>query len=171
MPASVTAARPAARLALHQSSGACSIQPGAGRCRGCSADPEPRTAPVRSISRARTPVVPRSRPRYGMANLQCMAAPVRLLPPGARLESGPSIPVQYRCLAARYARALKRQGSTTLSVTAVVGCHWGDEGKGKLIDYLAARADMVIRYNGGANAGHSISKQFGDVALPLVSSG
>jgi adenylosuccinate synthase len=58
-----------------------------------------------------------------------------------------------------------------MSVTAVVGCHWGDEGKGKLIDYLAARADMVIRYNGGANAGHSIHNEFGDFALHLVPSG
>ncbi len=58
-----------------------------------------------------------------------------------------------------------------MSVTAVVGCHWGDEGKGKLIDYLAARADMVIRYNGGANAGHSIHNEFGNFALHLVPSG
>ncbi|MGH2347625.1 MAG: adenylosuccinate synthetase, partial [Chloroflexota bacterium] len=58
-----------------------------------------------------------------------------------------------------------------MSVTAVVGCHWGDEGKGKLIDYLAASADMVIRYNGGANAGHSIHNEFGDFALHLVPSG
>jgi adenylosuccinate synthase len=100
-----------------------------------------------------------------------MAAPVRRPPPGAWLESGPSIPVQYRCLVVRCAGARKSQGSTTLSVTAVVGCHWGDEGKGKLIDYLAARADMVIRYNGGANAGHSIHNQFGDFALHLIPSG
>ena len=65
----------------------------------------------------------------------------------------------------------RAERSTTLSVTAVVGCHWGDEGKGKLIDYLAAGADMVIRYNGGANAGHSIHNQFGDFALHLVPSG
>ena len=53
----------------------------------------------------------------------------------------------------------------------MVGCHWGDEGKGKLIDYLAASADLVIRYNGGANAGHSIHNEFGDFALHLVPSG
>ena len=61
--------------------------------------------------------------------------------------------------------ALPRHGADernpVLSVTAVVGCHWGDEGKGKLIDYLAATADMVVRYNGGANAGHSIHNEFG----------
>jgi len=59
----------------------------------------------------------------------------------------------------------------TLSVTAVVGCHWGDEGKGKLIDYLSARADLVVRYNGGANAGHTIVNEFGTFALHLVPSG
>jgi adenylosuccinate synthase len=53
----------------------------------------------------------------------------------------------------------------------VVGCHWGDEGKGKLIDYLASQADMVIRYNGGANAGHSIVNEYGSFALHLVPSG
>jgi adenylosuccinate synthase len=61
--------------------------------------------------------------------------------------------------------------SRTLSVTAIVGCHWGDEGKGKLIDYLAAHARMVVRYNGGANAGHSIVNDYGSFALHLIPSG
>ncbi len=65
----------------------------------------------------------------------------------------------------------RTEGSRTLGVTAVVGCHWGDEGKGKLIDHLAEHADMVIRYNGGANAGHSIHNAFGSFALHLVPSG
>src|SRR3989344_4330581 len=43
-----------------------------------------------------------------------------------------------------------------MPVVVVVGAQWGDEGKGKVVDYLASRADMVIRYNGGANAGHTI---------------
>jgi adenylosuccinate synthase len=73
--------------------------------------------------------------------------------------------------AARTCKVRVREGSSTLSVTAVVGCHWGDEGKGKLIDYLAARADMVVRYNGGANAGHSIQNELGHFALHLVPSG
>ncbi len=63
------------------------------------------------------------------------------------------------------------EGSKRLGVTAVVGCHWGDEGKGKLIDHLAGHADMVIRYNGGANAGHSIHNDLGSFALHLVPSG
>lgn len=43
-----------------------------------------------------------------------------------------------------------------MPVVVVVGAQWGDEGKGKVVDYLASRADIVIRYNGGANAGHTI---------------
>src|SRR3954465_8638723 len=45
----------------------------------------------------------------------------------------------------------------------VVGAQWGDEGKGKLVDVLAERADLVVRYQGGANAGHTVvigDKQF-----------
>ena len=39
---------------------------------------------------------------------------------------------------------------------AVVGLSWGDEGKGKFVDYLAQKADIVVRFQGGANAGHSV---------------
>jgi adenylosuccinate synthase len=38
----------------------------------------------------------------------------------------------------------------------VVGSQWGDEGKGKVTDFLAARAEMVVRYQGGTNAGHTV---------------
>ncbi|MDQ7844166.1 MAG: adenylosuccinate synthase [Armatimonadota bacterium] len=58
-----------------------------------------------------------------------------------------------------------------MAVTAVVGGHWGDEGKGKVVDALAARADMVIRYNGGNNAGHTIVGGQGVLRLHLVPSG
>lgn len=58
-----------------------------------------------------------------------------------------------------------------MAVTAVVGGHWGDEGKGKVVDALAARADMVIRYNGGTNAGHTIVGERGALRLHLVPSG
>jgi adenylosuccinate synthase len=58
-----------------------------------------------------------------------------------------------------------------MAVTAVVGGHWGDEGKGKVVDALAARADMVIRYNGGNNAGHTIVGERGVLRLHLVPSG
>jgi adenylosuccinate synthase len=58
-----------------------------------------------------------------------------------------------------------------MSVTAVVGGHWGDEGKGKVVDALAAHADMVIRYNGGNNAGHTIVGPHGILKMHLVPSG
>ena len=41
-------------------------------------------------------------------------------------------------------------------VTAVVGANWGDEGKGKITDMLAEKADIIVRFQGGANAGHTI---------------
>jgi adenylosuccinate synthase len=56
-------------------------------------------------------------------------------------------------------------------VTAVVGAHWGDEGKGKVVDALAAEADLVVRYNGGTNAGHTIVSTQGTFRLHLVPSG
>jgi adenylosuccinate synthase len=58
-----------------------------------------------------------------------------------------------------------------MPVTAVVGGHWGDEGKGKVVDALALAADMVIRYNGGNNAGHTIVTDRGTMILHLVPSG
>jgi adenylosuccinate synthase len=58
-----------------------------------------------------------------------------------------------------------------MPVTAVVGGHWGDEGKGKVVDALAARADMVVRFNGGNNAGHTIVTAHGVLRLHLVPSG
>ncbi|GGJ08654.1 adenylosuccinate synthetase [Alicyclobacillus cellulosilyticus] len=56
-------------------------------------------------------------------------------------------------------------------VHAVVGAQYGDEGKGKMVDYFAAQADLVIRYQGGGNAGHTIVNEHGKFALHLVPSG
>ncbi|MDO4848132.1 MAG: adenylosuccinate synthase [Clostridiaceae bacterium] len=56
-------------------------------------------------------------------------------------------------------------------VEAVVGANWGDEGKGKITDMLASKADMVIRFQGGANAGHTIINEHGRFALHLMPSG
>ncbi len=56
-------------------------------------------------------------------------------------------------------------------VTAVVGANWGDEGKGKITDMLADKADLVIRFQGGANAGHTIRNQYGKFALHTLPSG
>src|SRR4029077_15134543 len=48
------------------------------------------------------------------------------------------------------------KGDDTMAVVAVVGLQWGDEGKGKIIDLLTSRVHMVIRCQGGANAGHTV---------------
>ena len=56
-------------------------------------------------------------------------------------------------------------------VKAVVGANWGDEGKGKITDMLAQEADIVIRFQGGANAGHTIVNNYGKFALHTLPSG
>ena len=55
--------------------------------------------------------------------------------------------------------------------TAVVGLQWGDEGKGKLVDLLSPEHDCIVRYNGGANAGHTVVVGDERYALHLVPSG
>jgi adenylosuccinate synthase len=56
-------------------------------------------------------------------------------------------------------------------VKAIVGGNWGDEGKGKITDMLAGQSDIVVRYQGGANAGHTIINKYGKFALHLLPSG
>lgn len=56
-------------------------------------------------------------------------------------------------------------------VKAVVGANWGDEGKGKITDMLAEKADFVVRFQGGANAGHTIVNKYGKFALHTLPSG
>jgi len=63
-----------------------------------------------------------------------------------------------------------RKGSVTV-VQVIVGANWGDEGKGKITDVLAENSDVVIRFQGGANAGHTIINDFGKFALHLLPSG
>ncbi len=58
-----------------------------------------------------------------------------------------------------------------MSVKAVVGANWGDEGKGKFTDLLAGEADFVVRFQGGRNAGHTIINSYGKFALHLLPSG
>ena len=48
----------------------------------------------------------------------------------------------------------------------IVGAQWGDEGKGKIVDLLAERADVVVRFQGGNNAGHTIVRDGRDVEVP-----
>jgi adenylosuccinate synthase len=58
-----------------------------------------------------------------------------------------------------------------IMVKAVVGANWGDEGKGKITDMLAEKADIVVRFQGGANAGHTIVNKYGKFALHTLPSG
>jgi adenylosuccinate synthase len=58
-----------------------------------------------------------------------------------------------------------------MSVVAIVGAQWGDEGKGRVVDYLADEADLVIRYGGGNNAGHTVVNPHGHFKLHLIPSG
>ena len=54
---------------------------------------------------------------------------------------------------------------------AIVGINWGDEGKGRMVDYLAGKYDVVVRYQGGNNAGHTVINEYGKFALNLLPSG
>lgn len=56
-------------------------------------------------------------------------------------------------------------------VRAIVGANWGDEGKGKITDMLAEKSDIVVRFQGGANAGHTIINEYGRFSLHLLPSG
>ncbi|MDD5921938.1 MAG: adenylosuccinate synthase [Eubacteriales bacterium] len=56
-------------------------------------------------------------------------------------------------------------------VKAIVGANWGDEGKGKITDVLAQDADIVVRFQGGANAGHTIKNKYGKFSLHMIPSG
>jgi adenylosuccinate synthase len=58
-----------------------------------------------------------------------------------------------------------------MPVIAVLGAQWGDEGKGKVVDMLAQKADMVVRFSGGDNAGHSVVNPHGEFKLHLIPSG
>ena len=58
-----------------------------------------------------------------------------------------------------------------MSVSVLVGSQWGDEGKGKIVDILSDRYDIVARYQGGANAGHTIVIEDKEYILHLIPSG
>ena len=75
----------------------------------------------------------------------------------------------------RYAAGYLNQGSSPrrieAMVRAIVGANWGDEGKGKITDMLAKESDIIIRFQGGSNAGHTIINNYGRFALHLLPSG
>ena len=58
-----------------------------------------------------------------------------------------------------------------MTVKVVVGAQYGDEGKGRIVDFLATDADMVVRFQGGDNAGHTVVNEFGKFALHMIPSG
>ncbi len=58
-----------------------------------------------------------------------------------------------------------------MAICAIVGINWGDEGKGRMVDYLADRFQVVVRYQGGNNAGHTVINEYGKSALNLLPSG
>src|SRR6266699_3638760 len=68
-------------------------------------------------------------------------------------------------------RTQKREGTPPMTVLAIIGAQWGDEGKGKIVDELAMHADYVVRYQGGSNAGHRVVHEKGEFAFRLVPSG
>ena len=86
-------------------------------------------------------------------------------PLAAGPSTGPALGPQIRDALARLRR------SHAAEHTAIVGLQWGDEGKGKVVDLLAADYDFVVRYNGGANAGHSLQVGNQRYALHLIPSG
>src|SRR5215471_7159146 len=63
------------------------------------------------------------------------------------------------------------KGYRPMTVLAIIGAQWGDEGKGKIVDELSMRADFVVRYQGGSNAGHRVVHEQGEFSFRLVPSG
>jgi adenylosuccinate synthase len=70
-----------------------------------------------------------------------------------------------------YSSTIQSGKILAVGATVVIGAQWGDEGKGKIIDYLAREAQIVARFHGGNNAGHTIINSYGKFALHLVPSG
>lgn len=58
-----------------------------------------------------------------------------------------------------------------MPIIAIIGAQWGDEGKGKIVDLLAEKADIVARFGGGSNAGHTVVNPLGTFKLHLIPSG
>lgn len=59
----------------------------------------------------------------------------------------------------------------SMATSVVIGAQWGDEGKGKIIDFLSKTADIVVRFHGGNNAGHTVINEFGKFPMHLIPSG
>lgn len=76
------------------------------------------------------------------------------------------LPHLRRCSQERYAACIGKE-----MVRAVVGANWGDEGKGKITDMLGETSDIIVRFQGGSNAGHTIVNDYGKFALHILPSG
>src|SRR5580704_13677871 len=68
-------------------------------------------------------------------------------------------------------RGVELSGTGLMANVAVIGAQWGDEGKGKIVDWLSARADVVVRFQGGHNAGHTLVIDGVTYKLSLLPSG
>ena len=77
--------------------------------------------------------------------------------------------VKFFCFDRCSTRIWERNGKSML--TAISGINWGDEGKGRMVDLLSENADIVARYQGGNNAGHTVINEFGEFKLNLLPSG
>src|SRR5437016_14645379 len=64
----------------------------------------------------------------------------------------------------------KEKGYQPMTVLAIIGAQWGDEGKGKIVEELSMNADFVVRYQGGSNAGHRVVHEKGEFVFRLVPS-
>ena len=96
----------------------------------------------------------------------------RLLPPRtcAKIKQGMERLPRSRFVRKKHKHILS-DWRILIMVRAIVGANWGDEGKGKITDMFAQKADIVIRFQGGANAGHTIINEHGRFALHLLPSG
>src|SRR5450631_1049162 len=82
----------------------------------------------------------------------------------------PAVPA-IRCGRGRRSDRCKRKDQGRMTNVAVIGAQWGDEGKGKIVDWLSERADVVVRFQGGHNAGHTLVIGNVEYRLSLLPSG
>src|SRR5665213_2792539 len=95
----------------------------------------------------------------------------------ARTGSGVALPISPRYSPAAFLPGVREgrfdvfEGNGTMANVVVVGSQWGDEGKGKIVDWLSERADIVVRFQGGHNAGHTLVIDGAVYKLSLLPSG
>ena len=153
-----------ARAALHDRQHALRGRP------GDAPDHEPR--PRRRWTRARSASARcRACTRCAATRCRCSATTTAAIPTSFVLPIGARRRGRGRVLggrrpASRYGRRPRRRLTPAMAGIVIVGAQWGDEGKGKIIDLLAENADLVIRFQGGNNAGHTIVRERREVEVP-----